>query len=510
MKRTFLLLLALCISSVMFAENFVMIKVKNQQNLQELFNRQDINIHYYNDNFVLATADNLNENMILLDENSFESNESYFIVYCNQSEQSNYVSREKNNAEVLYKDSNIMIVKPLNENLKPAKNDGMVAIFNKTAKLPVATRDFPSITEEDARVREFMDQVSIENLTSTVQYLEEYQSRYYNSENAYDAANWIQGQLDNMVILETEQFPVDYYGNECAPNIIAIQYGTKNPDQYVVCGSHLDSYSYSGMCPGADDNATGVASVLETARILSQYNFERSIIYCAFGAEEVGLVGSAQYAEYCSDVMGYDIVGYFNNDMNGYLNPGDEIHIDLIYPNSVAPIGDYYMNLANVYFPEMQVRHVNFQSGDSDHTSFNQNGYMGIYPFEDYENYSPYIHTGNDLIGPSVNSFEMSQRYTQMNIACVATLAVLDTESVSENEMNYVRMFPNPAQNTLEMTSEFAGINEVQIINSVGQIVKEFSFEIKTTVDIQDLNAGVYFVKISGDNTLTKKLVVRD
>ena len=196
--------------------------------------------------------------------------------------------------------------------------------------------------------------------------------------------------------------------------------------------------------------------------------------------------------------------------MNGYLNPGDEIHIDLIYPNSVAPIGDYYMNVANVYFPEMQVRHVNFQAGDSDHTSFNQNGYMGIYPFEDYQNHSPYIHTGNDLIGPSVNSFEMSQRYTQMNVACVATLAVLDSESLVENKMSSVTMFPNPAQNTLELTSEYSGNNEVQIINSLGQIVKEFSFESTTIVDIEDLNAGVYFVKISGENAITKKLVVKD
>ena len=509
MKRTFLLLLALCISTVMYAGNFVMIKVQNQDNLKELFNRQAIKIHYYNDNFVLATAENLNEDMILLDENSFDSNENYFMVYCQENEQGNYLSREKNNAEVLYQDANIIIVKPLSSNLKPAKNDGMVAINNKVAKLPVMKRDFPTVTEEDVRVREFMDQVSIENLTSTVEYLQAYESRYYNSENAYDAANWILGNFDEMGVLETEQFPVEFYGNPSAPNVIAIQYGTKYPDEYVVCGSHFDSYSYSGMCPGADDNATGVAAVLETARILTQYSFERSIIYCSFSTEEVGLIGSAAYAEYCAD-MDMNVVGYFNNDMNGYLNPGDEIHIDLIYPNSVEAIGEYYMNLANVYFPEMQVRHVNFQAGDSDHTSFNQNGYMGIYPFEDYQNYSPYIHSGNDLIGPSVNSFEMSQRYTQMNIACVSTLAVLDTESVSENVFNSVKMFPNPAKNTLELTSESNSENEVQIVNSLGQIVKEFSFEKSTTVDIQDLNAGVYFVRISGDNVMTQKLVVRD
>lgn len=509
MKRTLLLLLVFCISSVMYADNFVMIKVKDQQNLQELFYKQDINIHYYNDNFVLATSKSMNENMILLDENSFESNEKYFIVYCNESDQSEYIIREKNNAEVLYNDANILIVKSLNANLKPAKNDGMVMITNKAAKLPKATRDFPVVETEDEKVRGFIDEVTVDNLITTVEYMQAYESRYYNSENAYAAADWIQAQFDEMLVLETEQFPFDYYGNECAPNVIAIQYGTKYPDEYVVCGSHLDSYSYSGMCPGADDNATGVASVIETARILSQYSFERSIIYCAFGAEEIGLVGSSAYADYCAEV-GMNIVGYFNNDMNGYLNPGDEIHIDLIYPNSVAPIGDYYMNVANVYFPEMQVRHVDFPYGDSDHTSFNQNGYMGIYPFEDYQNHSPYIHTGNDLIGPSVNSFEMSQRYTQMNVACVATLAVLDSESLVENKMSSVTMFPNPAQNTLELTSEYSGNNEVQIINSLGQIVKEFSFESTTIVDIEDLNAGVYFVKISGENAITKKLVVKD
>ncbi len=509
MKKTLLLLLALFVSTMMYAENFVMIKVKNQQNLQELFTRQDINIHYYNDNFVLATSENLGEDMILLDENSFASNELYFIIYCNESEQASYASREKNNMEVLYSDANINIVKPLNSNLRPAKNDGMVAISNKTARLAKATRDFPSITEEDEKVRGFMDQVSIENLTSTVEYLQAYEERYYNSEKAYDAANWIQEQFDNLEVLETEQFPVSYYGNPCAPNVIAIQWGTTKSEEFVVCGSHLDSYSYSGMCPGADDNATGVASVLEAARILSQHNFERSIIYCAFGAEEIGLIGSAAYAEYCAE-MGMNVVGYFNNDMNGYLNPGDEIHIDLIYPNSVEPIGEYYMNLANVYFPEMQVRHVNFQAGDSDHTSFNNNGFMGIYPFEDYQNYSPYIHTGNDMIGPSVNSFEMSQRYAQMNIACVSTLAILDTESVEENIANAVAMFPNPAKNELTIASEFNGNNEVQIINSVGQVIKEFSFMNETTVNIDELNAGVYFVKVIGENTTTKKLVVKE
>ena len=120
---------------------------------------------------------------------------------------------------------------------------------------------------------------------------------------------------------------------------------------------------------------------------MTQYEFEYSIIYCAYGCEEMGLFGSEAYASRCQQ-QSMDIIGYFNNDMNGYLY-GDQIHIDCIYPNTVEPIGTYYMNIGSVYYPELPIRHVNFNEGDSDHTSFNNHGYMGIYPFEDYQNYSP-------------------------------------------------------------------------------------------------------------------------
>ena len=312
----------------------------------------------------------------------------------------------------------------------PYKNDGAVAIFNKEAKLPVAHRDFPVVTEENAMIREMMNQVNMDSLEATVQHLQDYQSRMWNSQNAFNASDWIAGRMEALG-LEVEQqafYASTWTGSgQAAPNVIGIQRGTLYPDIYVVCGSHFDSFSYEAMygggnCPGADDNATGVSSVLESARIMTQYDFEYSIIYCAYGCEEMGLYGSEAYASRCQQ-QGMEILGYFNNDMNGYLNPGDPIHIDCIYPNSVAPIGDYYMDVANIYFPEMQVRHANLSGGDSDHTSFNQHGYMGIYPFEDTDHYSPYIHTSNDLIGNSVNSFAMSQRYCCMNIGCLAEIA---------------------------------------------------------------------------------------
>ena len=425
MKKTLLLISILLIAFGVAAQSFVMINTENQQQTENLFKNPNLKIHYYNDNFVLATANIVDESMKMLDLKAFDVNNSYFIVYCDKENQGQYLSEVK--AEALFADDNILIFK---DKVMPFKNDGMIAVFNKEAKLPVINRDFPVVTAENATIREMMNQVNMDSLQATVQYLQDYQSRIWNSDNAFAASNWIAGRMEALG-LEVEQQA--FYANtwlgsgQAAPNVIGIQRGTLYPDVYVVCGSHFDSFSWeayggSGNCPGADDNATGVASVLESARIMTQYEFDYSIIYCAYGCEEMGLYGSEAYAARCQQ-QGMQILGYFNNDMNGYLNPGDPIHIDCIYPNSVAPIGTYYMNIGSVYFPELPIRHVNFNEGDSDHTSFNNHGYMGIYPFEDYQHYSPNIHTPNDLIGPSVNSFEMSQQYCRMNIGCLAEIA---------------------------------------------------------------------------------------
>lgn len=425
MKKTFTLIAIMLLTLGVFAQSFVMINVDNQHQTEKLFNDNNLKIHYFNDNFVLATAKVVDKTMQVLDNQAFESTDAYYIVYCDKANQDNYIA-DIDNANVLFKNNNILIV---NNFVKPFKNDGMIAVFNKEAKMAVAHRDFPVITEENALIREMMNQVSMDSLEATVQHLQDYQNRIWNSQNAFDASDWIAGRMAALG-LEVEQQP--FYAStwtgsgQAAPNVIGIQRGTLYPDVYVVCGSHFDSFSYEAMygggtCPGADDNATGVASVLESARIMTQYDFEYSIIYCAYGCEEMGLYGSEAYAARCQQ-EGMEILGYFNNDMNGYLW-GDQIHIDCIYPNSVAPIGEYYMNVGSVYFPELPIRHVNFNEGDSDHTSFNNHGYMGIYPFEDYQHYSPNIHTTNDLIGPSVTSFEMSQQYCRMNIGCLAELA---------------------------------------------------------------------------------------
>jgi hypothetical protein len=495
---------ALALSLVMMAGNFVMLPYSGRAELEKFFSDPNLTVHYYTDSEVYATAERFDAGiMVMIDENAFAENGCYMLLYCPEAQQQQY--------DALYSTQNYVIVKGP---AMPYKNDGAVAIFNKKASLPRLSRDFPQVTEVDPRIQEMLDQVSQDSMQATVQHLQDYGHRLWNSDNAYAASDWIAGRMQALG-LEVEQQP--FYAStwlgsgNAAPNVIGIQRGTLYPDTYVVCGSHFDSFSwsayYGGMAPGADDNATGVASVLESARIMTQYEFEYSIIYCAYGCEEMGLYGSEAYASRCQE-EGMDIIGYFNNDMNGYLNPGDPIHIDCIYPNSVEPIGTYYMNVGGVYYPELPIRHVNFNEGDSDHTSFNNHGYMGIYPFEDYQNYSPYIHTENDLIGNSVNSFAMGQQYCQMNIACLAEIANPVSDAVGEMTVADM-VYPNPSNGTFKLNLG-EGQWDIEVYDITGRNVYENRMEGRSVLELGQCHKGIYFLKASSESrSLTTKVVIQ-
>jgi hypothetical protein len=109
-------------------------------------------------------------------------------------------------------------------------------------------------------------------------------------------------------------------------NLILTIPGTSNPNEAVILSAHYDSTSSSAVAPGADDNGSGSAALLEAARILQGQSFARTIKLIWFTGEEQGLRGSAAYAA-DHDLSG--VVGVINLDMFAYDNDNDrcfEIH----------------------------------------------------------------------------------------------------------------------------------------------------------------------------------------
>jgi len=117
--------------------------------------------------------------------------------------------------------------------------------------------------------------------------------------------------------LATSLDPFTYSGGTYY-NVVGVHLGAVRPNTIYIVGAHYDSLGN----PGADDDASGVAGVLEAARVLSKYRFEATMVFVAFDREEQGLVGSGHYAnEHSADA----IAGMISLDMIAY-NPAGEHH----------------------------------------------------------------------------------------------------------------------------------------------------------------------------------------
>ena len=377
---------------------------------------------------------------------------------------------------------------------------------------------YPKVTEENPQIRALMDKVSIDSLTATIEHLSSYHTRRYDSQMIYEVQDWLFDTYQSIGLdsVYKHDFKLENLGiTETADNIIGIQWGTKYPNEFVVCGAHYDSYNGDGSdpdtiyAPGADDNATGCAGILETAKILSHCSFDRSILYCAWSAEECGLVGSAAFAKDCADQR-MDIVGYFNMDMNGYLEEGTDIHVNLIYVDQDSTFAQFFYDICHTYYPEMPIRQAWMIGGDSDFSSFNRNGYPALHPFEDVHAPSPYIHSRLDVLGQSVNNMEQSKRFAELNLGAVATLAGINNAAVDETEVQEITLFPNPASDKINIKAE--GLQNVAVYDMMGQkIASKLTTSDDFEMDVNNFKSGLYLfvVQLKNGKTATRSVIIR-
>lgn len=132
-------------------------------------------------------------------------------------------------------------------------------------------------------------------------------SRYIHHPGNVDAVDWIVGQLEVVEGIELELETFDADGAEALDNVVATLPGVDPDLPPLLVGAHLDSIAsrtegWDGTvdpAPGADDDASGVAAVIECARLLGQSGetFERSVQFALFNAEEEGLLGSFEHVD---------------------------------------------------------------------------------------------------------------------------------------------------------------------------------------------------------------------
>ena len=112
-------------------------------------------------------------------------------------------------------------------------------------------------------------------------------------------------------------------------NAVAIQRGTERPNDVVIITGHIDSrvtdvMDFAKDSPGANDDASGTAAVLEAARVLSKHKFPGTIVYGVLSGEEQGLLGGKILAEYAK-AQGWNVVANLNNDIVGNSCGSDKV-----------------------------------------------------------------------------------------------------------------------------------------------------------------------------------------
>ncbi len=231
-------------------------------------------------------------------------------------------------------------------------------------------------------------------------------------------------------------------------NIVAVLPGTTSKEQRVMISSHYDSFVLGNMAggepepgevpplrdpdldaPGVTDNGSGTACVMELARVMSQYQFEKTLVFVIFAGEEQGLVGSTLYAEKAR-AENQKIEALLNNDIIGFeASLGGRRENDRVNVYSEDPedspsreIARYIRDMAWRYVPGMLADPVfradRFGRG-GDHTPFNLEGFAAVRITSAQENLAN-EHSLRDTFANTSPSYVT--RVVRVNAAAAASL----------------------------------------------------------------------------------------
>jgi hypothetical protein len=329
-----------------------------------------------------------------------------------------------------------------------------------------------------APLRALADEASEQNLRATVERLVGFGTRHTlsardNPTRGIGAAlNWTEAEFRRLSRAcggcLTIVRPSDTVTNRRIPNptlvedVIAIQRGTTDPGRVIIITGHIDSRVTDPMnatsdAPGANDDGSGTAAVMEAARILSRHRFPATIVYGVLSGEEQGLNGGRILADYAR-AQGWRVEANLNNDIIGNSCSSDGVcddanvrvfsegprwqgHEDLaarqrsLGGENDAPgrnLSRFIDTLADNLSLGLNVRQIwrndRFGRG-GDHTEFLNAGFPAVrfsVAIENYNQQHQDLRTENGIeYGDTIErmDFPYLRRVTQLNVAALAALA---------------------------------------------------------------------------------------
>ena len=280
----------------------------------------------------------------------------------------------------------------------------------------------------------WIQQLQASNIVGTITSLSGFTNRYYTTSHGVAASDWLAlqwKQLAPRADITVEQFAHTGFPQK---SVILTIRGSDPAAGTVVLGGHLDSTvgrtTENTRSPGADDDASGIASLTEALRVLLANNYKpkRTIKFVGYAAEEAGLLGSKAIAKQFR-AQNANVVGVLQLDMTNYKGDPKDIYLITDYTN--ASQNTYLTNLAKTYLPELAIGTSQCGYACSDHASWNAQGYPASFPFEADQNDSPYIHTVNDTLENSDRQANHALKFGKLALAYAVDLGGNGSATVS-------------------------------------------------------------------------------
>lgn len=250
-----------------------------------------------------------------------------------------------------------------------------------------------------------LDEVSGSRMGESMSRLVSYNTRAFNTNSSLNSSTYIHDELEGLGLWVYYQY-LDVNGFSVR-NVVAVKNGSDAAAPQYLFGAHYDSapidhvnYSSSNAlpAPGADDDASGVAAVIELARVLEGSSFRNTLKFVAFAAEETGLNGSSYFAEHerlagieYENTAILDMVGFRAELENRVMIFSGSTTNNLSHSIAVA-VEHYDISLSIEVVSGYNMR-------SSDHASFWEMDYPSLLIIEQMVNQAPvnpYYHSAND------------------------------------------------------------------------------------------------------------------
>lgn len=395
------------------------------------------------------------------------------------------------------------------------------------------TAFLPTAQSQSEAIRNLCTQINKDSLEYNVRTLQDFGSRYAFNDNRKQIAEYLMHRLANYGFetqIDSFYLEMEYPYNSGIMNktwqynVVGKKQGIWDGGTTLHIGAHYDDVSfkegfadYVNTAPGADDNASGVASILEIARVFALNDIKpiKTLVVNFFAAEEQGLIGSNRRIDGITQpTWKENIIGMINLDMVGYCTADSANYVANIITYDNSPeLTDMAKNFATLYTTLTPLETTMYNNA-SDSYSYYIYGVRSVFLSEN--EFTPHYHTERDLF--NTLNYDYMKQITML-------AAAMTYECSVNNDYGTVSLKENPQTRTpdliiLNQPSEGEISYLIKGNSNHGTLSlydlqgrKLLRIPLRTTetigkIDVSSFTSGLYTLKLDGNNQAVSKKVI--